>query len=145
MRSLLIVPALAVLTACGVSQRQLDFQQHLQTWVGRSFSDYVQGHGKPQSMSTSPDGSQVAIYHRQRVDTTQVGTTQVVNVDSGERANIQPGQSSDPAMSEIGKPGRTRLVQDKTVMRVDYECTTTLRIDPSGHITKIEATGNDCD
>lgn len=144
MRHLLILPALLSLFACAVPQRQVEFQQRMQSWIGRPWEAFVQEQGKPQRVSVEPDGSRLAVYHRQRVEQTAVTSTQVVNVDTGQRVAVAPGQDVDVARQQVGVGSRTREVKDTTTLRTRLSCTITVQVNAKGLIEKIDVEGNDC-
>jgi hypothetical protein len=141
---LLTLPALLSLLACGAPQRQIEFQQRMQSWIGRPWDAFAQEQGRPQSVSVEPDGSRLAVYHRQRTEQTAVTSTQVVNVDTGDRVQVAAGQNVDASRQQLGVGARTREVKDTTVMRTRLSCTITVRINAQGLIEKIDVEGNDC-
>lgn len=144
MRRLLALPALLLAFACGVPQRQIEFQQRMQTWIGRPWEAFVQAQGQPQKASVAPDGSRLAIYHHERTERTSVTSTQVVNVDTGQRVNVAPGQNRDAASQQLGPTARTRTTNDTTVLQARSYCTITVHVNAKGIIEKIDVEGNDC-
>lgn len=139
------VPTLFLLSlaACLPPSQTPSLPELNQRWVGKSWAAYREVHGDPDAVTPLAGGGQVATYLRTRTDAGPTSPREVVNVQTGERAILRPGDPGDTARQQWGPTGQSRI-QPGTTSQFTYQCYTYVHLDDQGLIVKIEQTGNDC-